>query len=77
MQNYLVHVLQTFTDRMLAEESTNWLKNVAYGDAHAEMYFFKQNGLSLTRSSQWHCQLVWIRLPELVFFSGFTSSANA
>lgn len=53
---------------MLAEESTNWLNFVAEGDAHVEMQSFKQNGLSLTRSLQWHCELVWIRLPELFFF---------
>lgn len=60
-------MLQTFRDRMLAKESTNWLKCVAEGDAHVEMQSFKQNGLSLTRSLPWHCQLVWVRLSKLIF----------
>lgn len=37
IQECLVHVLKTLTDRILAKESTNWLKYVPEGDAYVKI----------------------------------------
>lgn len=68
----MVHVLQTFINRMLVKKSLvcwNMLHRVVL---MWQIESLKQNGLSLCGSLQWHFQLIQMRLLEL-----FTSPANA